>query len=179
MPDVEPWLVSEALIELGATVCTKTAQCMHCPLKKECLSFRHHLQDRLPKRKERLTTFSLKRVVGVILCGDFFLIEKGAQGKVMADLYEFPYIDSEQLEALSAQRLFEEKLGMPLKYIKPLEPQKHTFTRYRVQLFPHLMEAKEMTKSHMWKKMEELQEMAFSSGHRRILQNYEKENLTY
>jgi len=169
LPDDEPWVISEALIELGATVCSKKAHCSLCPLKKECLAFRHHLQDSLPKRKKRTKPIFLSRHVAVIACEGAYLIQKGVEGRVMADLYEFPYLESEGLSAQEITLAFEKKLGIPLCYIQSLESQKHTFTRYRVQLFPHQLKANSLAGEHLWKTLMEMRGMPFSSGHRRIL----------
>ena len=87
----------------------------------------------------------------------------------MADLYEFPYLESAQEEEVKVKLAFEKKLGCALNYVQPLPSQKHTFTRFRVQLFPHLFESEDLTQGFLWKKKEELKKMPFSSGHRRIL----------
>jgi A/G-specific adenine glycosylase len=169
LPDDEPWLISEGLIELGATLCTKRAQCEICPLKKECLALRHSLQAVLPKKSAPPKTVLLKRTVAVIHCEGRYLLQKGESGKVMAGLYEFPYLEGVDACQHAIREMFERALGLSLNYLKPLALQQHTFTRFRVQLFPHRMEAARLTESHLWKQQEELSGLPFSSGHRRIL----------
>lgn len=167
LPDEEPWLITEGLIELGATVCMKKARCQECPLINQCEAFRHHLQDLLPKKKQRPATTLLNRQVAVITYQGHYLLQKGERGKVMADLYEFPYLETETPHEVKEK--FESLLKVELKYLKPLPFQRHGFTRYRVQLFPHLMEASRLTDLHLWKKSEELSDLPFSSGHKRVL----------
>lgn len=36
LPEKEPWVFAEALIEFGATVCKKAPLCFECPLNKSC-----------------------------------------------------------------------------------------------------------------------------------------------
>lgn len=168
LPEKEPWLVSEGLIELGATVCKKTPLCSQCPLMKECLAFRHQKTGELPKRTPRKKITSLQRYVAVINFNGKILVQKGKQGKVMADLYEFPYVEKKG----ELKSVFEAELNLDLEYSYPLEEQKHTFTRYRVHLFPHVLRAKEADKRFEWKEKETLSELPFSSGHRRVLNQF-------
>lgn len=169
LPDHEPWLVTEGLIELGALICTKVARCEECPLKLSCLSFRHGLQKTLPKKRPPVKTTKLTRLVAVIFHGEHLLIRRGEKGHVMADLYEFPYVEYESQEPVTES--FEKMLRIPLDYVSPLPEEVHSFTRFQVRLIPHLLTAKQLDNRHIWKKKETLLELPFSSGHRRILNN--------
>ncbi|MEM8727459.1 MAG: A/G-specific adenine glycosylase, partial [Chlamydiota bacterium] len=91
LPDDEPWIIMEALIELGALVCQKKAKCHQCPLSRRCSGkSKAHL---LPNKSRREKTVHLHRDVAVIYSGKELLLQKGETGKVMADLWEFPYFD--------------------------------------------------------------------------------------
>lgn len=167
LPESEPWVIAEGLIELGATVCVKRPKCEECPLKSACLAFRHQMQHALPRKRARPKTLHLNRQVGVVLCKGNYLLRKGNEGLVMADLYEFPYLEKEDQASIVEQ--FSDSLGIPLNYVKPLPIQKHSFTRYRVTLFPHLLESEQLVEGHLWKGREEIEGLPFSSGHKRIL----------
>ncbi|MFC2049501.1 A/G-specific adenine glycosylase, partial [Chlamydiota bacterium] len=167
LPNEQPWLVSEGLIELGALVCAKKAKCNECPLRKECGAYRHGLQDLLPKKRARPQTIELVRQVAVIRCGKRYAVQKGASGKVMADLYEFPYLEGESAAKLAHH--FEAAWGLKLHYQRELPEQRHSFTRYRARLFPHLLEATHAAGDSLWKTLEEIEKLPFSSGHKRIL----------
>ncbi len=171
LPENEPWIISEALIELGALVCQKKPKCFLCPLQKECLAFRHNLQGELPKRRERPKICQLIRTVVVITCNDHYLLQQGEAGKVMAGLYEFPYLEEEIFTEKEIVQSFEKKIGLTLEYLKPLAMQSHTFTRFRARLFPHLLQTAKMgfCNRYFWKPYDELVHLPFSSGHRRIL----------
>ncbi len=174
LPDDEPWLISEGLIELGALVCTKKAQCSLCPLKKECLSFRHHLQDQLPKKKARTRTVFLERIVAVIRWEGRYLLKREDEGKVMGGLYEFPYVECGDLE--EGTGMLEKLLGLKLRYVEALPEQEHTFTHHRARLFPHVFEVEGVCEgSPFWKSGEEMRDLPFSSGHRRVLDSLDKE----
>lgn len=165
LPDEEPWVVTEALIELGALLCKKTPQCIHCPLRGGCIAFSEQRTADFPVKSTRAPTVILHRMVGIIHAQGRFLVEKREGKKVMSDLYEFPYIEEMVSEIAEC---FSSVLGMPLIYQEPLSPTQHTFTRYRAHLFPHVLQASEPKKG-LWKTKEELLALPFSSGHRRIL----------
>lgn len=171
LPNEEPWLITEALIELGALVCKKEPNCHTCPLMSNCLAYRDQLQKEIPKKQRRVLTTTLYRLVGVIECGETILLTKGEKGKVMRDLYEFPYIacEGEASDPKKVVQVFSELLQRELFYIEPLPKQTHGFTRYQAHLFPHRLIAKEAKRGEQWVARDKLCALPFSSGHRRIL----------
>ncbi|MCB1180540.1 MAG: A/G-specific adenine glycosylase [Chlamydiia bacterium] len=171
LPVFEPWTISEALIELGALVCQKKPKCQKCPLQKECLAHRYLRQTDLPIKRKPPRVTLLHRNVAVITDGLSVLLQKGGiKGKALTDLYEFLYIEGECLPAQIFCSQLEEKLKLQLNYQCSLTHQEYTFTRFRVKLYPHLFKAETLKKfkCYQW---EAINDLPFSSGHRRILGN--------
>lgn len=169
LPDFEPWIIAEAMIEMGATVCQKEPQCQKCPLQKQCLSYRDGLTKTLPTRKLKTASIALYRAVAIIQYQGEYLLKKGEEGQVMGELYEFPYLEiDENHNSTQVQDLFEKHLSLKLEIVKKLPQEKHSFTKYRATLFPYLFELKKISNGHFWHKNPS--ELPFSSGHRRILQ---------
>jgi A/G-specific adenine glycosylase len=169
LPNKEPWVIVEALIELGATVCMKRPLCDRCPLQSGCLGFQNGKADRLPNLGIKSKTIQLIRFVPVIQHEDAYLIQKGKEGKVMAGLYEFPYLEGKKKVLLPE---LEEVFGLKLSLNKKLEVVKHTFTCYRAHLYPSLFTATPVraeVEGYSWFSKKQLQDLPFSSGHRRIL----------
>lgn len=55
--EAEPRLVNQALMELGAKVCSfKSPRCLICPVQTWCAAFRTGLQDKIPPVKKRPAT---------------------------------------------------------------------------------------------------------------------------
>ena len=162
LPDREAWIVMEALIELGALICQKKPQCSTCPLKEGCSAYRECKEALLPNKRKRAETIHLHRVVAVIHTGSEVLVRKGETGKIMEDLWEFPYFD----QGVD----IEKALGLPLKLKQKLPQVTHGFTRYKAFLYPELFHAKrkEIEGFH-WIPYKDLVNLPFSSGHRRIL----------
>lgn len=173
LPEQEPWVVVEGLIELGAMVCGKDPKCAFCPIRKGCVAFHQGKQKSLPIKKKNKEITLLSRYVAVIYCDGHFLLKRGNKGKVMADLYEFPYFEGqEEITAAFPFAVFE----------KELQEQSHSFTRYRARLFPTLWRAMEKKEHphYSWVEEKFMRTLPFSSGHRRILQDLEMhENTTH
>ncbi len=75
VPKLRPGDFAQALMDLGATVCTpKAPHCMICPWTEHCLARRHGLAQSLPRRQpkkivptRRGTAFWIERADGAIL----------------------------------------------------------------------------------------------------------------
>lgn len=170
LPEQEPNVAMEGLIELGATLCGPKPICDSCPLASSCVAKRDNLTLLLPRPKKRPEVIDLYRFVACIECEGFFLLKRASKGKIMEGLWEFPYIECKE-EYLPSQCLkqFECMLSLKLTSPLPLKKEKHHFTRYRAHLFPFIMHTKErkLISGYEWK--QNLKALPFSSGHRRIL----------
>ncbi len=170
LPDHEPWVVVEALIELGATVCTREPKCYLCPLSRSCQGLKLGIADLLPRKKEKTAVTHLKRYVALVEAEGHLLLRKGKEGGVMADLYEFPYFDSEDARAefLSCFQMANDSCQI-------LSEAAHTFTRFRAKLYPILWKALARIEvpDYHWVALTEVTNLPFSAGHRRILRHYE------
>lgn len=171
LPEEQPWLITEGLIELGALVCKKEPSCLVCPLRTHCLGYRQGLQCALPKKRKKQQITILHRLVGVVVCEEHVLLQKGEKGKVMSDLYEFPYVDTSHVSLTEEEiaSLFSTLLQQRVSYRQALQKQTHGFTRYRVHLFPHLLQVEAKDSHQVWVEKSSLMSLPFSSGHRRIL----------
>ncbi len=170
LPENKPWLIVEGLIELGAVVCKKEAQCWACPLQQTCAAFAAGTQAELPKKGKKVEIASLLRDVFVISHEGDLLVKKGEDGKVMAGLYEFPY----------TERKKGARFPFPLKArkVSKLPEVQHSFTRYRVTLYPTVWQTEERVKipGYEWLSWEEIERSPFSAGHRRILASLRTQN---
>jgi A/G-specific adenine glycosylase len=55
--EAEPRLVNQAVMELGAKVCSfKSPRCLLCPMQNHCVAFKTGLQDKIPPVKKRPAT---------------------------------------------------------------------------------------------------------------------------
>lgn len=168
LPDEEPWIVNEALIELGATVCSRKPNCQQCPLKSTCLAYQNGSETRLPFKSSKISYEKLQRNVIVLLCEDFCLIKRGKAGEIMSDLHEFFYFES----SLNIAEVLQKEGIKEIDILGSLPQVEHSFTRFRVILQPSVVKVKQRhaIKDHHWVPISALTSLAFSSGHKRILQ---------
>jgi A/G-specific adenine glycosylase len=81
----EPRLVNQALMELGATVCSfRSPRCLLCPVQRSCIAFRSGMQEKIPPVKKRPATVRLQLFAVVHKKGVSYLM-KQSEG-----LWEFP-----------------------------------------------------------------------------------------
>jgi A/G-specific adenine glycosylase len=170
LPEEEPWLVVEGLIELGATVCKRDPNCAACPLQVKCIAHNHGFQGLLPKKGKKVEMTLLSRRVFVIAFQAEFLVKKGQAGKLMADLYEFPYDDMREKED-------DFPFSLPAKKLKNLSQIRQAFTRFKVMLYPILWQAIEKIEipEYEWISWNKIKKLPFSSGHKKILKLLETE----
>jgi len=177
LPEDESWIQNEALIELGATVCKKNPKCLECPLRTNCKSYINGSTTRLPFKSTKTETYYLYRAVPILLCQNQLLVKKGQKGKIMSDLYEFPYFETSE-NGWTVSHLTKELLmqwSLDAKFLKELPKVHHSFTKYQVSLQPILFKCSHMPdiENHLWLSYGDLKKLAFSSGHRRIFNTLE------
>jgi A/G-specific adenine glycosylase len=181
LPDDEPWVIAEALIELGATICTRSPKCGECPLALNCQAYRHGNPALLPINPPRKATTLLYRNVIILQWKDRFLVKKGEAGKLMSDLYEFPYFEtSETTDSLNCTtKELHKHMNYEMTFLNSFPEQTHSFTRYKAFLRPFHFKRKKSCKATLhdgeWLSISELKQRAFSSGHKRIFIHLIKE----
>ena len=172
LPDYEPWIFNEALMELGALICSpKQAQCSACPLHTSCLAHQNNLVDRLPLKVQRAKRVLLNRLVLIYYCNGRYLVEKKTKG-VMQDLYEFPYLELKSPKSLSSSLdAYLDSQQIEVKEVLWLQSVTHGFTHHHVTLYPVWISIYKPTTplETSWLSEEELKTKPFSSGHRKVL----------
>jgi A/G-specific adenine glycosylase len=178
LPVERSWVAQEGLIELGALLCQRKATCLLCPLKNNCTAFQTGRVGEFPKKKNKVVVTRLFRNVAVIESEDALLFRQGKEGEVMGYLYEFPYVETteEGVSLSEMEQSFSELLGITLSFESSMAETSHGFTRYQVALFPHHFRAKEeeVISPYLWVKKSDLETIALSSGHRRVLKQWLK-----
>jgi len=178
LPEKESWIVNEALIELGATICTRKPKCHICPMRGSCKAALHGETDSLPYNSKKVLIETLHRSVAIISCEGKFLVRRGEQGKIMSDLHEFPYFESvEKGSALDDfTKRIEQGLGLKVEHAQTLPKVNQSFTRYRVHLYPEFFVTQDASHvvGYQWLDESGLEKAAFSSGHRRIFELVKK-----
>lgn len=105
-----PSYFNQALMELGALICTPTSpSCLLCPVREHCQAFMDGTQGELPvktKNKKQKTV----QIAAIILADEDgrTLIHKRSDKGLLANLWEFPNIEIVQTITSEAEQLKEE-----------------------------------------------------------------------
>lgn len=173
LPDHEPHVIAEALIELGASVCKKKPECAACPLQQACKSHLAGTQNSFPVKSQKVVYETLFRDVAVVVFEDSLLVRQGKKGMACSGLYEFPYFDSGLggKDASHLQKQLASEFALETHFEMHLDEEKHSFTRFRVTLYPKLFKAQEKRAiaDHEWVQASHLDLLTFSSGHKRVM----------
>jgi A/G-specific adenine glycosylase len=166
--DVEAY--TQALMDLGATLCTRTEPaCDRCPVRADCVARREGRVDELPGRKaaraarERVATWL------VVLAGDAVLVEMRPSPGIWGGLWSLPECEgrADPREALATRGL---ATGEP----RALPVVTHPFTHFTLQATPWLAKARSRAvlpadRESRWLALAEAPEAALPAPVKRLL----------
>ena len=137
LPDRRVGAFNQALMELGALVCTPTApRCGKCPLVARCAARKMDRPESIPARTPPPPILHVQEVAIVVRRGaDVLLVERPPTGR-WAGLWEFPHgplLEGEPHES-AASRLLHQLAGLDARLGSELVTIRHGVTRYRITL---------------------------------------------
>lgn len=168
-PRVGPGTVNEALIELGATVCTpRSPRCDRCPLAKWCVARRDGLTESIPapKRAAKKKVLHALTVLAIDRRGAR-LVERRGDGGLWAGLWQAPTVESTEPIDPAGVKLGGAKVG------ERIDAFVHETTHRSVRFVVHAPArvAFKPGPGAVWKTPEEIGALGLSSAQRRILLN--------
>ncbi|MBS4175164.1 A/G-specific adenine glycosylase [Bacillus sp. FJAT-49736] len=94
-----PSYFNQALMELGALICTPTSpSCLLCPVREHCAAFEEGTQSQLPVKTRKKTMKHVALIAGLLTDKDGkILIHKRPSKGLLADLWEFPNTEKSQV----------------------------------------------------------------------------------
>jgi A/G-specific adenine glycosylase len=128
---------NQALMELGALVCTPTSpNCGECPLRTKCVAREQGLQETIPLRATQSATTEVQEAAVVMRRGKrVLLVQRPASGR-WANLWEFPHgelVKSETHDE-AAIRLLHKLTGYRGKVGPELMTIRHGVTRFSITM---------------------------------------------
>lgn len=127
LPNGFPGDFNQAMMELGATVCTPgLPRCLGCPAAEHCLGLQEGCAAELPIKPPKKARKILERTVPVIWSEQGVLLRRRPDTGLLAGLWEFPAVDG-WLEPEEAGT-YTEKLGGKVREIRRLDDSRHIFT---------------------------------------------------
>ena len=137
---------TQAIMDLGATVCKRSNPgCDRCPLYSNCLAFTTNSIKKYPgkKPKKKLPVKSVVMYIFQNESGEVYL-EKRPPNGIWGSLYSFPEQALEADTTLAHESI--ENIPqhiLPLKSGKSLQPLRHTFSHYHLDINPRMVAVKQ------------------------------------
>ena len=143
VPRDRPGAFANAMMEMGATMCTpKNPKCLLCPVREGCMGFAQGIAQELPHKAKKKAQRVENRAVLLVFCENRVLIVK-RQEKLLGGLFVFPDVLEESDPARLCQAL--EALGIRAAYDEKLGHARHVFTHLIWEMDVHAVVADEMT----------------------------------
>lgn len=167
---------TQAIMDLGATLCTRTRpNCSRCPLKSDCQA--HHLgsPERFPGKKPKKDK-PIKATRFAILCLDrhsVYLERRPSQG-IWGGLYCFPQFNLEEdpLSELTQQH------SLSPHSVESLDHFRHTFSHFHLDIHPLIIHTKTAPKlagaDGIWYKLGQANPFGLAAPVKRILDQLEQ-----
>ncbi len=169
---------NQALMDLGATVCTpRRPRCPQCPLGAHCEARRLGDQEQLPARRRRTKLPHYQVCAAVTWQGERVLIAQRPAEGLLGGLWEFPGGKQEPGESLAEclRREIREELGIEIEVLAPVVSVQHAYTHFRITLHafhcrilggePHAVGVADWR----WVRLDELDRYAFSAADRKVI----------
>jgi A/G-specific adenine glycosylase len=133
---------NQAMMELGATVCTpRTPRCAECPVAHWCRARALGVADSLPaaRRKPKTARVSLAATVLLDPCGHTLVLRDEEGGALFSRLWQFPAVAAGRNPKLAVREHLQHSLGVPATAIEALASARHTVTFREIRLLPFLV----------------------------------------
>jgi A/G-specific adenine glycosylase len=124
---------TQAMMDLGATVCTRTKpECTLCPLAKDCAAHATGRETYFPGRRDKKEK-PLKKTRMVLICaGDSVFLERRPPSGIWGGLWSFPEIDPLQ----DVPSWCERTLNVAAVDLEHWQTVRHSFTHYDLDIEP-------------------------------------------
>lgn len=176
---------NEAVMELGATVCTPRAPaCPRCPLRDVCQAYAAGTPEAYPVTTKTQPVPHHTIAVGIIYDEDGrLLIQRRPEDGLLGGLWEFPggkREDGEPLEA-TCRREVREELGLDVDVGPPVARVEHAYSHFRITMHAfrcqHRGGEPESTSGEpvRWVRPDELDDYAFPRANRRVIEALQAE----
>jgi A/G-specific adenine glycosylase len=133
MPKIEVVAYTQGLMDLGATLCTRTKpRCDQCPLRVSCGAFAQDKVKQLPAAKPRKTLPERSVILLLLLQGDEVLLERRPSSGIWGGLWSLPEVAT----GSDVKAMARERYGLEVEQLPSLPVLSHTFTHFRLHITP-------------------------------------------
>ncbi len=168
---------NQAMMELGATVCTpKSPRCAECPIEKWCRARKLGIEETLPSARKKRATVKITIAAAVLLDprGRTLLVRQpDGDGDLFSHLWQFPALETTGLDGSAAlAKHMREKFGVATKEnLTPLATARHAVTFRNIRLEPYLIRVQQLRRAKGGRivALAQVRRMSISNATRKIL----------
>jgi len=170
---------NEAMMDLGATVCTpRSPRCDACCVADACEALVRGEQESLPRKDKPKPIPHYDIVAGIIRKRGRILIDRRKPDGLLGGLWEFPggKVEAGETLAQALRREVREELGIRIRVGKELIAVNHAYSHFRITL--HAMECEYVSgkpraigcDGFKWVRPGELDAYAFPKANRKVIE---------
>lgn len=184
IPDDEPGDFNQALMELGATVCTpQNPECLACPLIDECVAANSAQTDVIPYKSPAKKIPHHQIAVGLILNEkNELLIALRPNESMLGGLWEFPGGKKEKGETLSetVARELKEELGVEVEVFSKFRDLKHAYSHFKITMHAFWCRIKngdpnpKSSQKIKWVSLDHIDEFPFPKANKTLIEGLKK-----
>jgi A/G-specific adenine glycosylase len=135
VPRRHPGLFNQALMELGALVCTpQRPLCGSCPVADSCAARRAGREAEIPPKAARRSVREIRESAVVVRRGRRFLVVRRGPGEWWEGLWDFPRVAGAVRGLRRGIERSDVLGGLDCGDIEPLGAIRHTVTHHRIEL---------------------------------------------
>jgi len=178
LPQQEIEAYTQGLMDLGATLCTRTPECSRCPLHEVCIAYREGTVHSIPSPKPRKPVPQRETVMLMLLSGNEILLQKRPQTGIWGGLWSLPEVAASE----NAGEIVKQRFGLETEALPALPPLVHAFTHFTIKVTPQPLLARSKTRQSMepgwlWLDLEDAAGAALPAPVKKLLRQLELLNL--
>ena len=168
LPDKNIATYTQALMDLGATICNKKPMCESCPLKKTCLAFQKNKVHLVPTPRPRIKIPTESTHMVIIKHHDEVLLIKRPQGGIWSGLWSLPQYEN---KSATPRAWIKKNFGLDVSLIEKDLKASTIFTHYKLDITYSILEARsQRAKSpHTWLSLNTIEGAAIPAIIKKIL----------
>jgi A/G-specific adenine glycosylase len=159
---------TQALMDLGATVCNKKPLCDKCPLNKTCLAFQENKVHLVPVSRPRTKIPTETTQMVIIKHHDEVLLIKRPQGGIWGGLWSLPQYENKSIPAKAWVKKY---FGLETSLLQKDLKASTTFTHYKLDITYSVLESRSQYAKlpHTWLSFNSLEGAAIPAIIKKIL----------
>jgi A/G-specific adenine glycosylase len=184
IPSKYPGEFNEAIMELGATICTSTSPlCSECPISIACLAYKNKLESVLPYKSKRTKIPTTHSLACLIRHQEIFLIVKRPQHKMLAGLWEFPVLNMNNgnTDSNGDISLIRSQFNLETSVRRVWPAIHHSYTHFHLNLHSKLFEASsfdfqsDFYEDYQWLTIKRIRKLPLHKAILKVLTEVEKD----